>query len=180
MINRKEYVKPPELSIDKEKQYFATIYTNKGNIKLELFALLAPFTVNNFIFLVKEDFYNNIAFHRIIKSFMIQTGCPLGNGYGGPGYAFKDELPPIREYKPGIVAMANSGPDTNGSQFFICCGDDSTLLNYRPNYSVFAKVVEGMDTVDRIAEVEVGYSEIGELSKPLEEVYIKNITIEES
>ncbi|MGD9678204.1 MAG: peptidylprolyl isomerase [Vulcanibacillus sp.] len=178
-MSKKEYLKPPEVLVEEGKKYFAIVHTNKGIIKLELFSLSAPLTVSNFIFLAKEDYYNNIVFHRIIESFMIQTGCPSGNGYGGPGYTFQDELPPFKKYRPGIVAMANSGPNTNGSQFFICSGNDSELLNRQPNYTVFAEVIEGMDTVNKIAKVEVGYSQTGELSNPLEEVYMEKIEIEE-
>jgi len=178
MVN-KQYTNPPEMQIDQEKEYFATIHTNKGDIKLKLFAADAPLTVNNFVFLVKEGFYNDVKFHRVIESFMIQTGDPLGNGMGGPGYRFADELPPVQEYRPGIVAMANAGPDTNGSQFFICSGQDSAYLNQRPNYTVFAEVVEGMETVSKIAGVSVGYSQSGELSSPKEPVHMESVDIKE-
>ncbi|OEG00269.1 peptidylprolyl isomerase [Vulcanibacillus modesticaldus] len=166
------------MQIDTSKEYFATIHTNKGDIKIKLFADSAPKTVNNFVFLANDGFYDNVKFHRIIKTFMIQTGDPLGNGMGGPGYTFEDELPPAKEYKPGIVAMANAGPNTNGSQFFICSGSDSAYLNHQPNYTVFGEVVEGMETVDNIASVPVGPSFGGEMSSPKEAVYMKNIEIE--
>lgn len=175
----KQYSAAPELTIDKEKNYTATIHTNMGDIKVQLFSTEAPKTVNNFIFLSKDGYYNNVKFHRVIKSFMIQTGDPLGNGMGGPGYSFEDELPPAKEYKPGIVAMANAGPNTNGSQFFICSGSDSTFLNQNPNYTVFGEVIEGMDTVEKIASVEVGPSFSGEVSSPKEDVHMESIDIEE-
>lgn len=176
---RKRYVNPPEMVIDVEKEYNAVIHTNKGDFKVNLFADLAPKTVNNFVFLAREGFYNDITFHRIIESFMIQVGCPVGNGTGGPGYKFADELPPVKEYKPGILAMANSGRNTNGSQFFICTGQDSAMLNRQPNYSVFGEVIEGMDTVKSIAAVEVESSDFGESSNPIEKIFIESIEIEE-
>lgn len=175
----KSWDKPPEMQIDPGKQYTATISTNKGDIKIELFAKDAPATVNNFIFLAKEDFYQNVLFHRVIKGFMIQTGDPTGTGTGGPGYTFADELPSPHRYEQGIVAMANAGPNTNGSQFFICNGLDSESLNAHPNYTVFGRVIEGMETVQAISDVNVEKSAMGEPSVPTEEVYIKNITISE-
>lgn len=179
IMEMKQYANPPEMQIDSTKKYAATIHTNKGDIKVELFADKAPKTVNNFVFLAKEGYYNNVKFHRVIKTFMIQTGDPLGNGFGGPGYSFEDELPPAKQYKPGILAMANAGPNTNGSQFFICSGPDSTYLNTQPNYTVFGEVIEGMDTVDKIASVPVGPSFGGENSSPKEAVFMESIEIEE-
>ncbi|RXT08126.1 peptidylprolyl isomerase [Ammoniphilus sp. CFH 90114] len=175
----KTWDKPPEMIIEPDKPYTATITTNKGDIKIELFTKDAPQTVNNFIFLAKEDFYQNVLFHRVIKGFMIQTGDPTGTGTGGPGYQFEDELPAPHRYEAGIVAMANAGPNTNGSQFFICNGADSENLNGYPNYTIFGRVVEGMETVEAISNVNVKQSPMGEPSQPTEEVYIKNITISE-
>jgi len=175
----KQYPNSPELQINTEKEYIATIHTNKGDIKVQLFADGAPKTVNNFVFLANDKYYDGVKFHRVIESFMIQTGDPLGNGMGGPGYTFADELPPVKEYKPGIVAMANAGPNTNGSQFFICSGQDSAFLNQQPNYTVFGEVIEGMDTVAAIAGVPVGPSFGGEMSSPKEAVYMESIDIEE-
>ncbi len=175
----KQYSNPPEMQIDTNKEYLATIHTNKGDIKVQLFSNGAPKTVNNFIFLARDGYYNNVKFHRVIESFMIQTGDPLGNGMGGPGYSFEDELPPVTGYQPGIVAMANAGPNTNGSQFFICSGSDSSFLNQSPNYTVFGEVIEGMDTVTAIATVPVSSSFSGEMSSPKEEVFMKSIDIEE-
>lgn len=176
----KQYSNPPEMQIDTNKKYYATIHTNLGDIKIELFAEGAPKTVNNFIFLAKDGYYNKVKFHRIIKTFMVQTGDPLGNGMGGPGYRFEDELPPVKDYRPGIVAMANAGPNTNGSQFFICSGNDSTYLNTQPNYTVFGEVVDGMDTLDKIASVDVSPSFSGEMSSPKQAVYMESIEIEEN
>lgn len=173
----KQYETAPEMKIDPSKQYVAVIHTNKGDIKVNLFAEQAPKTVNNFVFLAKDAYYDKVKFHRVIESFMIQTGDPLGNGMGGPGYTFEDELPPAKEYKPGIVAMANAGPNTNGSQFFICSGSDSAFLNQSPNYTVFGEVIEGMETVAAIASVPVGPSFGGEVSSPKEAVFMENIEI---
>lgn len=179
----KTWSKPPEMTIDPDKKYMAEVTTTKGSFTIELLAKDAPLTVNNFVFLAKEGFYDDVIFHRIIKSFMIQTGDPLGTGTGGPGYTFQDELPPALTYEPGVVAMANRGPDTNGSQFFICTGEDSgPILNPQPNYTVFGKIVEGMDTVLAIADTPVEMNELsGEPtpSKPLEEVAIQSIQITE-
>ncbi len=176
----KQWDAPPEMQIDPEKQYFATIRTEFGDIRIELFAKDAPKTVNNFVFLAREGFYDGVVFHRIIKNFMIQTGDPTGTGTGGPGYRFEDELPPRGPYDPGIVAMANAGPNTNGSQFFICngplCGE---YLNSRPLYTQFGKVVEGMDVVQAISNVEVEPGPRGEFSKPKDPPVIKTIVIEE-
>jgi len=176
----KQFDKVPEMQIDSEKKYLATLHSNKGDIKIELFADKTPKTVNNFVFLAKDGYYNNVKFHRVIKTFMIQSGCPLGNGYGGPGYTFEDELPPVKEYRRGIVAMANAGPNTNGSQFFICSGKDSEFLNQHPNYTVFGEVIDGLEAVDAIASVQVGPSLGGEMSSPKEAVYIESISIEEN
>lgn len=170
---------PPDMEIDTNKSYTAEFSTTKGNFTIELFAKDAPKTVNNFVFLSRQGFYNDVTFHRIIETFMIQTGDPEGTGAGGPGYRFEDEKTNY-EYEPGIVAMANAGPDTNGSQFFICTGEDSLSLNLRPNYTIFGKVVDGMDVVQNIAAtpVEPG-GPLGELSSPTETVQIKEIKITE-
>lgn len=175
----KQYNAPPTMTIDPKKQYFATLHTSKGDVRIELLPAKAPKTVNNFVFLAKDGFYDNVRFHRIIKTFMVQTGDPRGNGTGDPGYRFEDELPPQLQYGPGVVAMANSGPNTNGSQFFICTGDDSRTLNNHPDYTVFGKVVGGMDAVQAIASTPVGPGGRGEMSAPKEEVVIKSVTVEE-
>ena len=177
----KTYSSPPKMQIDTKKKYFASFDTSLGSFKIELFAQESPLTVNNFVFLSREGFYKGVIFHRIIKDFMIQTGDPKGTGMGGPGYRFNDELPVKHSYGPGIVAMANSGPNTNGSQFFICTGSDSAGLNQIPNYTQFGKVTEGMDTVMKIASVPVAAnpSNPRETSKPTEPPVIKNISITE-
>ncbi|WP_018130927.1 peptidylprolyl isomerase [Effusibacillus pohliae] len=174
-----KYKQAPQMTIDPNKSYFATLHTSKGDIKIQLYAKDAPKTVNNFVFLARDHFYDGIRFHRIMKGFMIQTGDPLGNGTGGPGYTFEDELPPKHPYEPGVVAMANAGPNTNGSQFFIGNGDAVRNLQQMPNYTVFGKVVEGMDVVQAISSVPVGVGPTGEMSLPKEEVIIKSVTIEE-
>lgn len=176
----KQYEKAPEMQIDPNKAYRAKVSTTKGDFTIELFAKDAPKTVNNFVFLSKDKFYDNIVFHRIMKTFMVQTGDPQGSGAGGPGYKFEDELNNGHLYEPGVVAMANSGPNTNGSQFFIGTGEDVKNLNSIPNYTIFGKVVEGMEVVQQIAATPVTNDpQTGEPSKPTETVSIKTITIEE-
>ncbi|HEX5501440.1 MAG TPA: peptidylprolyl isomerase [Thermomicrobiales bacterium] len=172
----KHYAGPPPMTIDTNKPYFATIETTMGDIKVQLDARDAPVTVNNFVFLARDHFYDNTPFHRIIKGFMIQGGDPTGTGTGGPGYQFKDELPK-GNYDVGSVAMANSGPNTNGSQFFICEGDQCKGLPKQ--YSLFGQVVEGMDVVHKIAAVPVTLGAGGEPSVPTEDVRIKTIQITE-
>jgi cyclophilin family peptidyl-prolyl cis-trans isomerase len=170
--------KPPDMQIDKSKKYTASLDTSEGSFKIELFAQETPITVNNFVFLSNQGFYNGIIFHRIIKDFMIQTGDPTGTGSGSPGYKFADELPPKHKYAAGIVAMANSGPNTNGSQFFVCTGPDASGLDKYPNYTQFGQVIEGMDVVQKIASAPV-VSNGREVSKPKNPPFIKTITITE-
>ncbi|MCL6452305.1 MAG: peptidylprolyl isomerase [Alicyclobacillus sp.] len=173
-----QWSSPPPMQIDVNKQYDAVFHTNYGDFTVELFAKSAPHTVNNFVFLAEHKFYQNDAFFRIIRQFMIQTGDPLNNGTGGPGYTFADELPPKYPYGPGIVAMANAGPNTNGSQFFICTGPESTGL--QPDYTEFGKVISGMDVVQKIAAIPVVANPVmgGEMSKPTKLAYIQSIDIE--
>lgn len=171
---------PPAMQIDTKKNYTAEFNTSLGTFKVELMAAESPNTVNNFVFLARQCFYNNVIFHRIIKTFMIQSGDPTGKGSGSAGYRFDDELPVKHSYDVGMVAMANAGPNTNGSQFFICTGLDARSLDYYPNYTQFGRVVEGMDIVQKIASVEVGMSATGEMSKPVDPPYIKTIVITES
>lgn len=171
---------PPEMAIDPSKAYTALLKTTKGEFTIELFADTAPITVNNFIFLAKQGYYDGVTFHRIIETFMIQTGDPLGDGTGGPGYTIKDELDTPHMYEPGIVAMAKAmAPDTGGSQFFICTGEDSYGLNYTPDYTIFGKVVSGMDTVLEIARtpVTMGYGNDASPSLPIERVTIDEVEI---
>ena len=134
--------KLPEPQTDATKIYRVTITTDRGSIVMDLDPQLAPNTVNNFIGLARQGYYDSLTFHRVVPEFVIQGGCPEGSGRGGPGYKFADE--PVKgEYTLGAVAMANSGPDTNGSQFFICIDDCTRKLT--PNYNLFGHVVEGID-----------------------------------
>lgn len=136
---------PPEMIIDPDKDYKAVLHTDKGDIEINLFEDKVPKTVNNFVFLAKEGFYNDVIFHRVIMNFMVQTGDPTGTGSGGPGYQFDDEFDEdLKHNKPGIVSMANAGPDTNGSQFFITHVPTPWLDN---KHSVFGEVEDGMDVV---------------------------------
>ena len=171
----KQYAVAPLMTIDPDGTYLAHIRTNKGDITLELFASEAPKTVNNFVFLAREGFYNGVSFHRVMKDFMIQTGDPRGNGSGGPGYRFADE-PVSRSYSKGIVAMANAGPNTNGSQFFIVHGPQIPLP---PSYTIFGQVTGGLDTVDEIAASQVQASVGGEVSSPIEPIIVDSIEITE-
>ncbi|CAN7575743.1 peptidylprolyl isomerase [Paenibacillus sp. LjRoot153] len=176
----KQWSKAPDMIIDTNKTYQAEVTTSKGTFTIDLYTKEAPKTVNNFVFLSKEGFYNNVTFHRIIKTFMIQTGDPQGTGRGGPGYKFADELKTTHKYEPGTVAMANSGPNTNGSQFFICSGADCANLNSAPNYSIFGKVTaDSMATILKIAETPVEMGGESTPSKPKEKVTINTISIKE-
>lgn len=174
----KQWDTPPEMAIDTAKQYFATIETLKGSIKVDLFAKETPKTVNNFVFLASEKFYDGVKFHRIIKDFMVQTGDPKGDGTGGPGYKFADE-PITRDYKKGTLAMANSGPNTNGSQFFIIHKDYPLPKNYTIFGMIDPSDTESLKVLDAIAETPVETGPSGEPSQPTEEVTIKTVTIEE-
>lgn len=176
----KQYPAPPAMTIDPERTYHALVKTNKGDVRIALLAAEAPKTVNNFVFLAREGFYDGVKFHRVIKDFVIQGGDPTGTGAGGPGYKFEDELPPRRQYGPGVLAMANAGPHTNGSQFFIGTGSGAAGLNRYPNYTIFGQVVEGMDVVQALAAVPVGPSRGGEMSAPQEPVYMETVDIHES
>lgn len=172
----KQYASPPAMQIDTNKQYSAVFETSKGSFTVDLYAKDAPQTVNNFVFLARQGYYDGVPFHRIIKGFMIQSGDPTGTGMGGPGYQFADE-PVTRPYEVGTLAMANAGPDTNGSQFFIVQGPSAASLP--PNYTIFGKVNTGMDVVNAIASTPVGPGARGEMSRPLEPVTIQTIRIEE-
>ncbi|XOS92883.1 peptidylprolyl isomerase [Brevibacillus laterosporus] len=175
----KQYDKAPEMKIDPNKNYEAVVETNKGSFTIQLFAKDAPKTVNNFVFLANDHFYDGIKFHRIIQSFMIQTGDPKGDGTGGPGYSFEDELKNGHSYDKGVVAMANAGPNTNGSQFFIGSGDDVKNLEAQPKYTIFGKITAGMDTIDKIAATPVKANAFGENSTPSETITIQKITVTE-
>lgn len=171
----KQYNAPPAMTIDASKTYVATMETSSGTIVLELFAGENPVTVNNFVFLAREGFYDGTRFHRILKDFMIQGGDPAGDGTGGPGYTFEDE-PITRDYTSGIIAMANRGPNTNGSQFFIMHGGDTPLPK---SYVIFGQVSTGLDVVDAIANTPVSAGPSGESSVPTEDVLVTRVTIEE-
>ena len=142
----KRYSAPPPIQIDTNRTYRALIKTNKGDIQLQLNPAEAPITVNNFVALARDGFYDGVTFHRVVPQFVIQGGDPTGSGSGGPGYKFQDE-PVKRPYKTGTLAMANAGPNTNGSQFFICLEDQPGLP---PNYTIFGDTVGGMDVVRNI------------------------------
>lgn len=148
-----KYQKPPEMQIETDRTYRATIETDRGDIELELYPEYAPRTVNNFVFLAEEGFYDGVTFHRVISDFMIQGGDPTGTGRGGPGYKFEDEFRenPLKHEK-GVISMANAGPNTNGSQFFITHGPQPHLDG---RHTVFGKVVEGQDVVDSIRQGDV-------------------------
>lgn len=171
----KQWATAPPMSIDETKAYSATISTTMGDIELSLLPQEAPKTVNNFVFLAREGFYEDVKFHRIMKGFMIQTGDPTGTGAGGPGYRFEDE-PVARSYAKGILAMANAGRNTNGSQFFLVHGD---AVNLPPNYTIFGTVSRGIEVVDAIASSPVGRSQSGEMSSPQTDIRIKTVTIRE-
>jgi peptidyl-prolyl cis-trans isomerase B (cyclophilin B) len=140
----------PEMQIDTSKNYMAEIETDRGSIKLELFPNYAPKTVNNFVFLARQGFYDGVSFHRVISNFMIQGGDPTGTGAGGPGYSFEDEVAdnPLT-HETGVISMANAGPNTNGSQFFITHCPQPHLNG---KHTVFGKVVSGQDVVDSICQ----------------------------
>ena len=148
-----EYSRPPEMQIDTDRTYRVTIETDRGDIELELYPEHAPKTVNNFVFLAREGFYDGVTFHRVIPDFMIQGGDPTGTGRGGPGYRFEDELQdnPLK-HETGVISMANAGPDTNGSQFFIT---HSPQPHLNGRHTVFGRVVGGQDVVDYISQGDV-------------------------
>ena len=141
----KQWSSPPEMEIDPQLQYTAVLDTDKGKIEIELFTEKVPNTVNNFVFLCKRGFYDGTLFHRVIKDFMTQGGDPTGTGRGGPGYRFADEFDPsLRHDEPGVMSMANAGPNTNGSQFFITHVPTPWLDD---KHSVFGQVTQGMDVL---------------------------------
>jgi peptidyl-prolyl cis-trans isomerase B (cyclophilin B) len=141
----RQYPSYPEMMLDLRRTYTATIKTNRGDVELELFAAEAPKTVNNFVFLARDGFYDGLTFHRVIPGFVAQGGCPHGTGMGGPGYEFEDETRGNpHKHEAGSLSMANAGPNTNGSQFFICYGPQPHLDG---RHTVFGKVMEGMDVV---------------------------------
>jgi cyclophilin family peptidyl-prolyl cis-trans isomerase len=165
-----QYDSQPGMSIDLDKTYAATLHTSEGDISVEFYATDAPQTVNNFVFLANDGFYDGVIFHRVIDGFMIQGGDPTGTGTGGPGYQFRDETHSKTSYDRGTLAMANSGPHTNGSQFFIMHSDYGL-----PNaYTIFGKVTEGMEVVDAIATASKGAQD-----RPIDPVSINSVTVTE-
>jgi peptidylprolyl isomerase len=169
---RRRFDSPPPLIIDTAKTYTATMVTSKGTLAIVLDALASPVTVNSFVFLARWHYYDGIVFHRIIPGFVLQGGDPTGSGSGGPGYRFDDELPKPGRYELGSLAMANAGPNTNGSQFFVISGPDGMRLP--PLYALFGKVVKGLDVIAVI-------NDLGSPSgKPREDVVIESVTINEA
>jgi len=149
-MSSKQYASPPPMQIETNRNYTVTIETSKGTIQLELYPQHAPNTVNNFVFLAQDGFYDGVTFHRVIANFMIQGGDPTGSGRGGPGYRFEDEFKgnPLR-HERGVISMANAGPNTNGSQFFITHGSQPHLDG---RHTVFGRVTKGQDVVDAIEQ----------------------------
>jgi cyclophilin family peptidyl-prolyl cis-trans isomerase len=164
---------PPPMGIDVEKTYTAEMVTSLGTMTIHLDPIRAPETVNNFVFLARWRYYDGIVFHRVIKGFMIQGGDPEGSGSGGPGYRFKDELPAPGRYELGSLAMANAGPNTNGSQFFVITGSSGVRLP--PSYSLFGKAVSGFEVAQAIEQVATGPGD-----RPLTDVVIESVTITEA
>jgi cyclophilin family peptidyl-prolyl cis-trans isomerase len=159
--------------IDPARSYTATMATSSGVMTISLDAAKAPVTVNNFVFLARWHYYDGVIFHRVIRDFVIQGGDPEGTGRGGPGYRFADELPGPGEYRIGSLAMANAGPDTNGSQFFVITGPSGVSLP--PAYALFGQVTEGLDVVAAIEAVPTGPND-----RPVEDVVIESVVVSES
>jgi peptidylprolyl isomerase len=165
-----KFPEAPDMGIDLSKRYTATMETSMGTMVIALDAINAPRTVNNFVYLAAYHYYDGIIFHRIINQFMCQGGDPTGTGMGGPGYRFGDELPKPGQYQIGSVAMANAGPNTNGSQFFIVSGPHGVGLP--PQYALFGQVVKGLDVVDAMQKVSTGRND-----RPDTDVVINSVTI---
>ncbi len=161
---------PPEMGIDPSKRYTATMLTSMGELVIALDAVRAPKTVNNFVFLALHHYYDGVIFHRIINGFVCQGGDPTGTGRGGPGYRFDDELPKAGQYQIGSLAMANAGPNTNGSQFFLISGPSGVQLP--PAYALFGQVVKGLEVVDAMQRVPTAAGD-----RPVTDVVIESVTI---
>jgi cyclophilin family peptidyl-prolyl cis-trans isomerase len=168
-----EFAEPPEMCIDPTKSYEAAIDTTLGTMTVQLDPARAPKTVNNFVVLARYHYYDGIIFHRIINGFMCQGGDPTGTGRGGPGYRFDDELPQPGDYKIGSMAMANAGPNTNGSQFFLVSGPSGAGLP--PQYSLFGQITDGLDVLEAMQRVDTDRSD-----RPTTDVVINSVTITES
>jgi len=167
----KSYSEVPAFALDLDKSYTATIQTNHGTLEIELDPSRSPSTVNNFVTLARDGFYDGVIFHRVIPGFMIQGGDPTGTGTGGPGYKFRDELEGDGTYSRGTVAMANAGPNTNGSQFFIMHTD----YGLPHSYTIFGKLTDGHDTLDAIAGTATARGD-----RPVEDCVMESVTITES
>jgi cyclophilin family peptidyl-prolyl cis-trans isomerase len=167
---QQKFAEAPEMGIDPSKRYTATMETSMGTLVIALDPIAAPRTVNNFVYLAAQHYYDGVIFHRIINGFMCQGGDPDGSGRGGPGYKFGDELPKPGKYQIGSLAMANAGPNTNGSQFFIVSGPSGCSLP--PLYSLFGQVVKGLDIVEMMQNVPTGPGD-----RPKTDVVIKSVAI---
>jgi cyclophilin family peptidyl-prolyl cis-trans isomerase len=168
---------PPAMALKPGISYTAELATADGKIGVQLIPGAAPLAVNNFMFLAKQGFYKNVPVHRMIPDFMFQSGDPTGTGTGGPGYTFKDEpVPEGWHYNKGVVAMANAGPNTNGSQFFVMLGNEPLP----PNYTIFGYVNAGRDVLDKINARKVTANDQGEPSKPVEPFSIDDVTVTET
>lgn len=167
----KQYPSAPDLTIDLDRSYTAALDTNHGEIVIELDPARSPLAVNNFVFLARDGYYDGVVFHRVIENFMIQGGDPTGTGTGGPGYKFRDETEGTGTYSRGTVAMANAGPNTNGSQFFICHAD----VGLPHSYTIFGKVTSGIEVVDSIATTATDRND-----RPEEDAVINKVTISET
>jgi cyclophilin family peptidyl-prolyl cis-trans isomerase len=178
-----QFAGPPPMAIDRKATYAVTMVTSCGTIVIELDAKHAPQTVNSFVFLSKKGYFDGQYFHRLDTSIdVIQGGDPSGTGADGPGYAIPDELRPNASYTPGTLAMANAGPNTGGSQFFIITGPEGTNLDGNPNYTIFGKVVEGLSVAQRIQDVPIVDPDATDLSgqRPAQAVYIEKVTIQKT
>jgi len=165
-----KFASEPEMGIDQTKRYTATMETSMGTMVIALDAVNAPRTVNSFVFLALNHYYDGIIFHRIIKGFVCQGGDPTGTGRGGPGYQYADELPKAGQYQIGSLAMANAGPNTNGSQFFLISGPSGVGLP--PAYALFGQVVKGLEIVEAMQNVPTGAGD-----RPITDVVINSVTI---
>ncbi len=165
-----QFDNPPEMVIDTARSYSAEMVTSMGSMTIHLDPARAPKTVNNFVFLAQQGYFDGVIFHRVINGFVVQGGDPTGTGRGGPGYSFEDELPQPGRYELGSLVMANAGPDTNGSQFFIITGPSGVGLP--PQYSLFGQVVRGLDVAEAMQKVPTGPDD-----RPLEDVVIESVTV---
>ena len=178
-VAHQQWSNAPEMVIDTNKTYRATLETSAGNIEVEFFPKDAPQTVNNFVCLARAGYYDGTPVHRIVQGFVIQGGDPTGTGSGGPGYKFADEpIPANRNYTKGTLAMANAGANTNGSQFFICTADLTGRLP--KNYNIFGQVTSGIEVVDALDKTPTRRSQSGENSSPIEPVTINKVTVTEA